>query len=298
MWRVKHRHAFWAVALVALWGLLGTAPQVPGARSAQRSLAPAGPAVDFSRLKGKPLEEIREELEKIGWFQRPRLPEGQTPGGPYVGYPRFVGVSKPLTEIEPLQRPPQMRSKPAWMERARDFLKKLDPDLFAGEVENLYITPQFPLPPRGPGSTSGPTSQAPGPALPGPGPAQTPSPLGSFEGLNNYDNQLVQGFQVLPPDVNGDVGRGQYVEFVNLALAVYDKNTGAKLAGPLTLSQIFASAGWTGPCALTDDGDPIVLYDQEFDRWILSQFQLTFGPPFSQCIAVSIWWFWWASSMS
>ena len=58
---------------------------------------------------------------------------------------------------------------------------------------------------------------------------------------------------------------------------------------PFKLSSLWASAGLTDACALTDDGDPIVLYDPLADRWLLSQFALpTFpNPPFFECIAIS-----------
>jgi hypothetical protein len=210
-----------------------------------------------------------------------------TPGGPYVGRPVRFGVSKPLTEIPVVRRPPSQKPVPEWMARARDVLKRIDPSLFS-EEPGLWVVPHF-------GEPYGRDIPATRLDIAGPDPAlqptlDAPSPphFGSFEGLSNYDNFLVHGFQVLPPDVNGDVGPAHYVEFINLVLAVYDKN-GVKLAGPLTLSSIFASdPSFAGtPCALTDDGDPIVLYDQYANRWFLSQFQLTFGPPFSQCIAVS-----------
>ena len=56
---------------------------------------------------------------------------------------------------------------------------------------------------------------------------------------------------------------------VNLLVRVYDK-TGAPLTPAFKLSSLWASAGLTDACATTDDGDPIVLYDQsdkEIARW-------------------------------
>jgi len=101
----------------------------------------------------------------------------------------------------------------------------------------------------------------------------------SFDGVSNVN-------AVLPPDTNADVGRTQIVETVNLSFAVYSK-TGARLYGPAATNTLFS--GFGGPCESTDDGDPIVQYDQLADRWLISQFALPSYPrgPFYQCLAVS-----------
>jgi hypothetical protein len=113
-------------------------------------------------------------------------------------------------------------------------------------------------------------------------------PLANFEGLSNQDNFNVFGFRVNPPDPVGDVGPNHYVEMVNLVFAVYDKQ-GNKLVGPIdtgTLWSDFAIEDCTDP-----SGDPIVVYDQFVDRWILTQFT-TRGfddptLPFYDCVAIS-----------
>ncbi|MGE5361496.1 MAG: fibronectin type III domain-containing protein [Bacteroidales bacterium] len=109
--------------------------------------------------------------------------------------------------------------------------------------------------------------------------ASMPSATQSFEGVNNRNG-------VLPPDTNGDVGPNHYVQWVNLSLAIYTKS-GALLYGPTNGSTIFS--GFGGPCQTSNDGDPIVLYDERADRWVLTQFALPNYPngPFYQCIAVS-----------
>lgn len=121
------------------------------------------------------------------------------------------------------------------------------------------------------------------------GPAPTiPSPLLSFEGVSNQDNFNIFGGRVNPPDPVGDVGPNHYVEMVNLAFSVFDKQ-GNLLLGPMdtgTLWDGFAIADCTDP-----SGDPIVLYDQLEDRWLLTQFT-TRGLddpslPFYDCVAIS-----------
>lgn len=114
------------------------------------------------------------------------------------------------------------------------------------------------------------------------------APIANFEGLGNQDNFTTFGFRVNPPDPVGDVGPNHYVEMVNLVFAVYSKS-GDKLLGPVdtgTLWDGFAVDDCTDP-----SGDPIVVYDQFVDRWILSQFT-TRGfddpsLPFYNCVAIS-----------
>jgi len=120
------------------------------------------------------------------------------------------------------------------------------------------------------------------------GTASIGSTLANFEGLSNQDNFTTFGFRVNPPDPVGDVGPNHYVEMVNLVFAVYSKS-GDLLLGPVdtgTLWADFPVEDCTDP-----SGDPIVVYDQLADRWVLSQFT-TRGfddptLPFYNCVAVS-----------
>jgi uncharacterized repeat protein (TIGR01451 family) len=87
-----------------------------------------------------------------------------------------------------------------------------------------------------------------------------------------------------PPDPNGEVGRTQYVQIVNQGFEVFDKSTGGPLYGPVDISTIWS--GFGGVCETNGDGDPIVVYDQLADRWVISQFAGT-SVPTDECIAVS-----------
>src|SRR6478672_189309 len=110
-----------------------------------------------------------------------------------------------------------------------------------------------------------------------------PVPLLTFEGLANQDNFNIFGFRINPGDPNGEVGPNNFVEMINLVFAVYDK-AGNLQAGPIdtgTLWANFAVSDCTDP-----SGDPVVMYDQFMDRWILSQFT-TAGPEFFNCVAIS-----------
>ena len=104
----------------------------------------------------------------------------------------------------------------------------------------------------------------------------------SFEGLGAGQ----YGFTVnsAPPDTNGAVGATQYVQWVNESFAVFNKNTGALVAGPTAGNTLWA--GFGGGCQTNNDGDPVVLYDKLAQRWVFSQFSVS-TTPFLQCIAVS-----------
>ncbi|OYT14005.1 MAG: hypothetical protein B6I19_02120, partial [Bacteroidetes bacterium 4572_114] len=89
----------------------------------------------------------------------------------------------------------------------------------------------------------------------------------NFDGVHNLSG-------VAPPDTDGDVGPNHYMQMVNLAFAIYDKS-GNLLYGPADNSTLWNGfvGSWTG----TNDGDPIVLYDEYADRWMASQFAINTG---------------------
>ena len=72
-----------------------------------------------------------------------------------------------------------------------------------------------------------------------------------------------------PPDPVGDVGPNHYVEMINLVFGVYDK-AGNPLLGPVDTGTLWA--GFPIDDCTDPSGDPIVVYDQFADRWILTQF--------------------------
>src|SRR6185369_11451246 len=87
-----------------------------------------------------------------------------------------------------------------------------------------------------------------------------------------------------PPDTNGEVGATQYVQMVNEGFQVFDKTTGTSLLGPSGISTIWS--GFGGVCEFNGGGDPVVLYDQLADRWVISQFAGT-SVPTDECVAIS-----------
>jgi hypothetical protein len=87
-----------------------------------------------------------------------------------------------------------------------------------------------------------------------------------------------------PPDTNGEVGATQYVQIANEGLQVFNKTTGASVLGPVGISTLWS--GFSGVCEFNGNGDPVVLYDQLADRWVVSQFAGA-SVPTDECIAVS-----------
>jgi hypothetical protein len=114
-------------------------------------------------------------------------------------------------------------------------------------------------------------------------PAVATTPGLNFAGVGNGDLGFTP--DAAPPDTNGAVGATQYVQWVNESFAVFNKTTGALVKGPVAGNTLFQNLG--GPCAVNNDGDPIAQYDKQANRWVLTQFAVTGGPPFFQCVAVS-----------
>ena len=112
--------------------------------------------------------------------------------------------------------------------------------------------------------------------------AAMPSVGASFEGMN-ISNACGN---CLPPDTNGAVGPNHYVQMVNSNVAVYSK-AGATLMAPRPINDLW-SVTPNSECFTHNNGDPIVIYDQLADRWMVSQFVVQAATEnYAQCIAVS-----------
>jgi hypothetical protein len=108
--------------------------------------------------------------------------------------------------------------------------------------------------------------------------ANMPAPLVSFDGLG------LTSIPAWPPDPNGDVGPHHYVQAVNVAVGIYSK-TGTLLKS-IPFTGLFQGTGTL--CDNSNQGDPIVVYDQLADRWLISDFAFSSANgPFFECIAVS-----------
>src|SRR5882762_9287037 len=107
-----------------------------------------------------------------------------------------------------------------------------------------------------------------------------PSPLLNFDGIAFPGVAC----NCAPPDTNGEVGATQYVQIVNEGFQVFNKTTGASMLGPSGITTLWS--GFGGVCQNNGSGDPVVLYDQIANRWVITQFAGV-GVPTDECIAVS-----------
>jgi hypothetical protein len=113
-------------------------------------------------------------------------------------------------------------------------------------------------------------------------PAAMPGVGVSFDGMNVSE----ACGSCLPPDTVGAVGPNHYVQMVNSSIAVYSR-TGATVVAPKNINMLW-SASPNSICATHNNGDPIVLYDQLADRWLVSQFTVQDASEnYAECIAIS-----------
>lgn len=115
------------------------------------------------------------------------------------------------------------------------------------------------------------------------------APLVAASKIMSIESLSIGGFAldcdgVSPPDPNLAVGATQIVQWVNTCYAVFDKTTGAAIAGPFPGNHFWN--GFGGPCQSQNSGDPIILYDKVANRWLAAQ--NTFTSPHMTCIAVSV----------
>jgi len=104
--------------------------------------------------------------------------------------------------------------------------------------------------------------------------------------INANFSGIINTYGVAPPDTDGDVSHDHYFQMVNNGFAIWDKE-GNLQYGPA--DNITLWDGFPGPWSSTNDGDPVVLYDEYSDRWIATQFSLPNYPsgPFYELVAVS-----------
>jgi hypothetical protein len=93
-----------------------------------------------------------------------------------------------------------------------------------------------------------------------------------------------------PPDTTMAVGGTEFVQWVNVSYADFDKATGAIIplngADSTEGNTVWANLLPNSSCAANNDGDIIVKYDRAAQRWILTQ-NVFNGPPYYVCLAIS-----------
>jgi hypothetical protein len=168
-----------------------------------------------------------------------------------VTYANYLGQTKPLRELIPLSATSDAKRK----ERKRD---RMVPENFFGRGKR-----KAPLPnalPQG----ADPVRQA----MTRSDMELVVEPLVNIPGISRNGGS--------PHDPSGDVGRDYYMQAVNATtLAVYDK-TGQLVASEFAANTIWSSIGFSSA------GDPIIMYDQEAERWLITEF------PFGNQLLVAV----------
>lgn len=112
----------------------------------------------------------------------------------------------------------------------------------------------------------------------------TVSSLTGFDGPGVSTGLSISGE---PSDSNLSVSGTQIFVWVNTSFAIYDKSTHNKIfpsSGFAAGNTIWANSGTR--CATDNSGDPIVLFDKQAQRWLLTQFAVS-KSPYLECVAVS-----------
>ena len=91
-------------------------------------------------------------------------------------------------------------------------------------------------------------------------------------GQNFLGSSLYTNSQALPPDSNGAIGPGRFMEFVNGTVAVYNRTNGAQVQRKSDL--IFWSNSGVTLASSQAVSDPRVIYDPQSQRWFVVQVDL------------------------
>ena len=87
-------------------------------------------------------------------------------------------------------------------------------------------------------------------------------------GRNFTGSSLFADSWVVPPDSNGAIGPGHFVEFINGRFSVFDKGSGAKVE-TMSDAAFWANAGVSlGSLSISD---PRIIFDPLSGRWFASQ---------------------------
>ncbi|MBK5285340.1 MAG: hypothetical protein JJE25_08035, partial [Bacteroidia bacterium] len=100
-------------------------------------------------------------------------------------------------------------------------------------------------------------------------PSTIQTEMGSRTALTTIKNWAGQN-GVCPPDPTGAAGINHYVQSVNATpLKIFDKVSGAQVGAVNNIGSLWSPA-------ISNVGDPIVLYDKYADRWLVSQLGTSF----------------------
>jgi len=194
-------------------------------------------------------------------------PAGASPAGfaPIVIAPIGFGVTPPLGELQSIDSKPL--GEPDEAEPLRSLFKGHPAALQQPALADPVVQTQ-------------------------PGTLAMPAAVANFDGNTNLES-------VYPPDTNGDIGydpasgKRYYFQWVNLHYAAWDVTNPAAPTLVVTPTTNNGNDLWQASlpgsqCALNNSGDPIVLFDEQAHRWLISQFTTAGGSGgYHQCLAVS-----------
>jgi hypothetical protein len=249
--------------LLAFIFLLGN--QSASAQERSTAASSSGTTAVRTRAEEKRRMERLKSVKKAIVASRKRQQDEK----PIVIKPIRQGVSETLMEIAARQIPPVSKEngKVSRDSIAKDAMRELKREAPAGVAMGPLVETFLQE------EALAPSAVTPGASFEGPG-----------TGIAGYTVDLA------PPDPTLAVGPNHVFAWVNINFMVFDKAGTPLLPAPgfLPGNQIWAGLGGGSLCATTNRGDPIVQYDRQANRWVLSQFAFNAGRTLnSQCVAVS-----------
>ena len=157
-----------------------------------------------------------------------------------ISTPAFFGISHPLSQA-PIATPGQSQQEE--FEYNSHEERQINPNIFPPDFNQMPVDPNLQTEPGWIRSAGRAT-------------------------INNYAGQSSPYY---PPDCNGSVNSTYYFQVVNTTYQIFNKSDGSSAAGPSNLNTIFDQ---TLPGANRNDGDPIVLWDEQADRWLYAEFSV------------------------
>ncbi len=104
---------------------------------------------------------------------------------------------------------------------------------------------------------------------------ETLTELADFDGVDNVDG-------VAPPDTHGDVNENYYMQCTN-GHSVIKNKSGTTVQGPFPTSDFWQGSGYDD----LNNGDAVILWDEDAQRWFVTQFYLPSSGDQYLLIAVS-----------
>lgn len=158
-----------------------------------------------------------------------------------ITYANHIGTTPPLRHLIPVPQTDLEKRKKAKNNRKA-------PDNFRGRGKNNPYNPN--AQPQGADPVRQPFAKN--------NANMVIEPLVNIEGLSSSFGS--------PHDPTGDIGRDHYLQAINATqLGVFDKE-GNLIGNSFAANTIWSSIGFSSA------GDPIILYDQEVNRWIITEF--------------------------